>query len=68
MPDKELETASAQFNRRNVLLATALVAEAQLLGPARATHSEEAIGDADPRQPRYRETAHIRRFYELNRF
>jgi len=68
MPGNKPESASAQLNRRNVLLATALVAEASLLAPAQATCTEAAARPADPREPQYRETAHVRRFYDLSRF
>jgi hypothetical protein len=57
-------------DRRRMLLATA----AALQVPAAATahtpaHAEEALDrPANPREPRYRETAHVRTFYERSRF
>jgi hypothetical protein len=56
-------------NRREMLLATSLAASVPLVPPAQgAASAEEGVRPADPREPRYRETAHVRTFYERSRF
>lgn len=69
MPGKDTENPNAQISRRNVLLASALVVHTPLLGSARtADHNEDGNQPAEPRQPQYRETPHVRMFYDRSRF
>jgi hypothetical protein len=56
-----------QLNRRAILLGSAATVQLPLLEPAQA-QDPRAQPTQDPRQPRYRETEHIRTFYDRSRF
>jgi hypothetical protein len=64
--DKHPDKTDTGFNRRAVLFAAAAI-PAPLLGPAQALEGLEAPR-ATTHQPTYRETEHIRTFYDRNRF
>jgi hypothetical protein len=70
--DKAPNKVCTGVNRRRVLLGSVAAIPAPLLTPAQAL---EDLGDlgashqrAEPHQPRYRETEHIRTFYDRSRF
>jgi hypothetical protein len=54
-------------NRRVVLIGSAAVTQLPLLEPAQA-QERASQRTLDARQPRYRETEHIRTFYDRSRF
>jgi hypothetical protein len=64
--DKHPNKVDPRFNRRTVLLAAAAI-PGPLLGPAQALEELEAPAAAT-HQPTYRETEHIRTFYDRSRF
>ncbi len=55
------------IDRRAVLLGSAAATQVPLIA-ALAMDSPERDATPDPRQPRYRETEHIRTFYARSRF
>jgi len=68
MPGERPSRSEVRVNRRDIL-AAALAAQVPLVvgsETANATAAEEPSGD--PRQPRYRETAHVLNYYELSKF
>ena len=65
-------TDQLQLNRREVVT-TALLVQIPLLLPttsAQSADGRDGHGDqpADNREPRYRETAHVRTYYDRSRF
>lgn len=73
MPDQTSSRPDTRINRRDVL-AMALVAQAPAIATiagAEAGHAaieHEVSSPAKHREPRYRETAHIRAYYDRSRF
>lgn len=71
MPGKRASRPDVRINRRDLVTA-ALIAQVPLLGPVDTAEAGENAGEteppADPRELRYRETAHVRSYYERNRF
>ena len=69
MPDKLRET-EPRVNRRAILMGSAAM-QLPLLEPAQAAAQAQdprSQPTQDPPQPRYRETEHIRTFYDRSRF
>lgn len=71
MPDQTSDRPETRINRRDVL-AIALVAQAPVLAAvADAGHEAAGHETSSPvqhREPRYRETAHIRAYYDRSRY
>jgi hypothetical protein len=65
--DKAPEKTEPRLNRRVVLLGSAAAMQLPLLEPALAQEPRSQLAQ-DPRQPHYRETVHIRTFYDRSRF
>jgi hypothetical protein len=67
--DRPREKANPRLNRRTVLLGSAAAVQLPLVTAAR---SEEMVAPKQApgphSQPRYRETQHIRTFYDRSRF
>lgn len=62
------KTERRTVNRRDLLLATSALASIPLVAPAAEPATGENSRPTDPREPHYRETAHIRTYYERSRF
>lgn len=71
MPGEKPSRSEVRVNRRD-MLAAALAAQVPLGVGCEAAEATVAEGEiepsTDPRQLRYRETAHVRTYYELSRF
>lgn len=71
MPGERPSRSDVRVNRRDIL-AAALAAQVPLVVGSETANATAAEGEmepsGDPRQPRYRETAHVRTYYELSRF
>jgi hypothetical protein len=72
MPTTPTHRASdpcSSLNRRSLLIGSAAFAPV-VLTPAlgNAAEQQHSADDAEGREPRYRETEHIRTFYALSRF
>jgi hypothetical protein len=67
--DQARSKVDAGVNRRRMLLGSVAAVPAAMATPAQALEDLGASNQtADPHQPSYRETEHIRTFYDRSRF
>jgi hypothetical protein len=65
--DKSRPTIEPQLSRRTVLLGSVVAAPIPMLDTTQA-QGPTSEAPRDPRQPLYRETEHVRTFYDRSRF
>jgi hypothetical protein len=65
--DKPRQKTEPRLNRRAILIGSAAAMQLPLLEPAQAQDPRSQLTQ-DPHQPHYRETEHIRKFYDRSRF
>jgi hypothetical protein len=65
---KPHDRRESRLNRRTVLLGTIAAAQLPMVQGAEAQGPRASQSPPDPRQPLYRETEHIRTFYDRSRF
>ena len=70
MPVQKPNRSDPRINRRKVLMGTAAALQVPLVSPAHPKTGDKPGSQAteDDHEPRYRETEHIRTFYDRSRF